>query len=477
MGLVHRGTAAAAGLVVLAALAPAVARAEEPTRIMLVGDSITAGYTGDWTWRYRLATHLDTVGAQVDFVGPYDALSPYRGGPYEYVDPDFDRDHAAVGGRRWASTLSAPDVGPSAVAELDPDVVVVMLGVNDLVFGGASGQDVADMATTWITDLQARDPDIDVVLGELTPIAWADVAPANLALARLPDSLSTDTSTVVLARTSQDYVVDQDTVDYVHADASGELTIAAAMSDALAELSIGAPAVRPLPVVPQGPRLAPELTAGWTGDDDQPAVHLDWVPHGADGEYVWVRSADQPGWARLPELFTGDGTDLDLDPALDHDVRLQPVRGIVPADDVRSNVVRVPALRPPEPPTSTPTPTPTDNPSPTPTVPTTEPPTTPPPTTAPPTTAPSRPDRVTRVRARVRDTGRVVVRWPAAEGATSYRLEARRSGTSRWLRFDASRRQRQVLGPLLPGRYVIRVVSLNSAGRRTGAAHRFRVPS
>lgn len=471
----QRGAAVAAGLAVVTALTPALARAEAPTRVLLVGDSITAGYTGDWTWRYRLARHLGAAGADVDFVGPYDALSPYHGGPDEYVDPAFDHDHGAVGGRRWASTLSAPDVGPAAVAALDPDVVVVMLGVNDLVFGGASGRDVADMASTWITDIQARDPDVDIVLGELTPIAWADVAPANQALAELPAALTTDRSTVALARTSQDYVVEQDTVDYVHADASGELKIAAAMSDALAELAVGARVVRPLPEVPQGPRLAPDLTAGWSGADAHPALHLEWVPHGADGEYVWVRSTGAPTWRRLPDLLTGDEADLDLDPTLDHELTLQPVRGIVPAaDDVRSNVVRVPALRPPvvpEQPTSSPVPspvpTPTASPSPTPTE------TTP---AATPTTV-SRPGRVTDVRTRVRATGRVVVRWTSADHATGYRLEARRAGTSRWLRFDTSRRRRQVLGPLLPGRYVVRVVALSSAGRTTGSVHRFRVPS
>src|SRR6185369_8676253 len=38
--------------------------------MMVVGDSITQGFEGDYTWRYRLASHLASTGGNTNFVGP-----------------------------------------------------------------------------------------------------------------------------------------------------------------------------------------------------------------------------------------------------------------------------------------------------------------------------------------------------------------------------------------------------------------------
>ena len=43
-------------------------------RILIVGDSMTQGSAGDWTWRYGLWKHLDDADVDVDFVGPNDDL-------------------------------------------------------------------------------------------------------------------------------------------------------------------------------------------------------------------------------------------------------------------------------------------------------------------------------------------------------------------------------------------------------------------
>lgn len=475
MGLLRRGAATTVAAILLCGAAVPGAQeagAEEsdgPTRVMLVGDSITAGYTGDWTWRYRLGMHLTAGSADVDFVGPHHGVSPYYGGPDEYVVPAFDRDHGAVEGRRWASLFGESEVGPQAVVAFDPDVVVVMLGVNDLVFGGADADGIADMATRYIRGLQEVLPDSDIVLAEMTPIAWADVRGANSALAELPARLSTASSRVVLARTSSEYVVEDDTVDYVHPTATGEVKIAAAVADALAQLGVGQPAVRPLPDVPRGPRLSPELSADWLVDGGSEGVQLDWVPHGADGQYVWVRSGANPSWRRLPDLYGGTSAVVTLDPAETHDVALQPVRGLAVAeDDVRSNVVSVPALRPPA------------ASSPTPSTPVTSPPAPVDSADAPvvdePVPATSPPNAVRRVRTRVRGSGRVLVRWERASGAVRYRLLARRAGTGRWLRFPPGTRRQRVLGPLMPGRYAVRVVAISPSGRTAGSIVRFRVP-
>ncbi len=55
-------------------LAAACRSADDPVRILLVGDSVTQGSAGDWTWRYRLAQHLVDADVPFDFVGPDDGL-------------------------------------------------------------------------------------------------------------------------------------------------------------------------------------------------------------------------------------------------------------------------------------------------------------------------------------------------------------------------------------------------------------------
>ncbi len=98
-----------AALVAAASTAPTipVAAADGPVRIMLVGDSITEGSSGDWTWRYRLAQSLEAAGVDYEFVGPRVTmlnLATDAHDSLEYADPSFDRHHFARWGR--ASTRS-----------------------------------------------------------------------------------------------------------------------------------------------------------------------------------------------------------------------------------------------------------------------------------------------------------------------------------------------------------------------------------
>lgn len=48
---------------------PLVRRAQ--AKLMIVGDSISQGMEGDWTWRYRLWEWLDSQHQDFEFVGPW----------------------------------------------------------------------------------------------------------------------------------------------------------------------------------------------------------------------------------------------------------------------------------------------------------------------------------------------------------------------------------------------------------------------
>ena len=89
------------GLVAAGVTVPSAAGAEDvdPVRILLVGDSVTQGSAGDWTWRYRLWKHFDAAGVAVDFVGPRNDL-------YDNVD------RCAWAPRRTSTPISTATTPP-----------------------------------------------------------------------------------------------------------------------------------------------------------------------------------------------------------------------------------------------------------------------------------------------------------------------------------------------------------------------------
>ena len=260
-----------------------VAEGATATRILLLGDSVTQGSAGDWTWRYRLWRHLRAVEEPADFVGPDRSLAGPSGA---YADRRFDRDHAAVWGA-WASA-GMERVG-ALVADHRPDVLVVMLGINDLLY------DAPAEAVLWCLEqivLRAResDPAVDVVLSEVTQTWFTDdgrPAQVNAGLDALSIRLSTTESRVVVADAASGYRR-KHTYDTSHPSAQGEVRIAAAVADALARLGIGTPYPRPLARVGNVPRQPVELRAR----AGERAVRLSWdPPPGATSFVLWRRVA------------------------------------------------------------------------------------------------------------------------------------------------------------------------------------------
>lgn len=335
--------AALAGVMILP-LASAPAAGDGVTTVLLVGDSVTQGSAGDWTWRYRLWKHFEASGTPVDFVGPRNDLwdrEQMRPGSQDYVDPAFDTDHAA----QWATAFVAQTYPISElVGTYHPDVVVESFGVNDFFGYWQPPAVVLAQAESFVAAARSADPDVDVVLSRL-PQTWLTGVPAlNDGLPELARSLDSPRSRVVVTATPE-VVEFTDTYDPAHLSATGEVKVAAAMADALAEIGVGRPYPRPLPQVPNGPRLPATLTVSAKGR----MADLSWTdPPGATGEYVWMRdaSAREP-WTRV----AGPVEDRDswrvkgLPKGHDHQFRLQATKGTAVAEDVFSNTVRV--RRPP----------------------------------------------------------------------------------------------------------------------------------
>lgn len=337
----------ALGLLPLALVAaPGPARADAPVRLLLYGDSLTQGSSGDWTWRYFLSRHLADLGVPADLVGPSSTLHRSPGaGPDEmtYADPRLDTDHAAV----WGQTLMSPAQSLASLATTYvPDVVVALLGVNDVV---AAGTAVETLMGEWRRQIAAaRDasPGVRVVLVQLPQTWYAGVPDYNTALVGLAAELDRPGSRVV-ATAAAGLSQGRDTYDNTHPTASGEVKIARSVEDALARVGVGVPAGM-VPVVANGPTSAPRLTAA----PGVGSVALAWsdVP-GVSAEWLEVRDVRAGArWSRYPYAFSAGTVSwrpTGLSDGHVYEFRLRPAKGTAIAEAVTSPVVTaVPGRRP-----------------------------------------------------------------------------------------------------------------------------------
>lgn len=227
-----------------------------PTRVLIVGDSVTQGADGDYTWRYFASQQL--ADRAFDFVGPHTgthAEAETWGGTY--ADPGFDQDHAA----RWGMAMwelawwpnSTPPVG-QLIADHAPDVVVVALGVNDLRTGSTPAELRANTIEV-VRQIRAADPTVDIVLGAV-PQTWvAGADEHNAALPGLTDELTTSES-LVTATVPAGWT-QADTTDNLHPNTSGQQKLATTFADALAPflplLPVETPAAPATPAAPVAP--------------------------------------------------------------------------------------------------------------------------------------------------------------------------------------------------------------------------------
>ncbi|OLT26797.1 GDSL family lipase [Nocardiopsis sp. CNR-923] len=260
----------------------------EPSRVMIAGDSMTQGANGDWTWRYRLWNHLAPHVEGLDFVGPYtapatrDMMFPVPtaedaatdapeepttpsatawpgadGDPatVEYRDPSFDQDHNALWGR---TLLDATGSIEEEVRAHQPDVLCVMIGVNDLLWP-VETEEMEQRLRDYVEAARRGNPNLRVVIGEALPIALAEtdegfalrVYAYNEVVRAVAADLTTDASPVVGVDIAGPLGWNPavDAYDGTHPNADGELKIAAAFADTLSRrFGMGPAYPRPLPL-------------------------------------------------------------------------------------------------------------------------------------------------------------------------------------------------------------------------------------
>ncbi|MFJ7156192.1 GDSL-type esterase/lipase family protein [Streptomyces sp. NPDC101118] len=226
-------------------------------RFMFVGDSMTIGRAGDYTWRYRMWQHLNA-----SFGGPYKIVGPRRevydtfaDAPvsHDYADPAFPdhaRRHLAGWGEGWQHM--APLIGET-VAVHKPDVLLVSLGLIDLGFYTASDE-TADNARRFVGEARDARPGIRMVFLPVIPNVRAEsdapfaaeCARFNELLAKAVADLDTPASPILLGARPKEYDIHYDTYDGTHPNESGEHRLAGEFADAMYQAwGIGAPYAMP----------------------------------------------------------------------------------------------------------------------------------------------------------------------------------------------------------------------------------------
>lgn len=153
---------------------------QDGLRVLIVGDSMTQGREGDFTWRYRIWEWFQKSGIKATFVGPYKGTVPRQEAkppqppplygeivqpvPYETsggysgsVDDAFlsNSNHFAVWGR-----AAAVDRGLiKGVLETHPaDLMLVMIGFNDLGWFYSDSQGTVDSLGAIVSNAREANP-------------------------------------------------------------------------------------------------------------------------------------------------------------------------------------------------------------------------------------------------------------------------------------------------------------------------------
>ncbi|WP_433387142.1 GDSL-type esterase/lipase family protein [Micromonospora sp. KLBMP9576] len=295
-------------------------------RIMVVGDSISQGLEGDYTWRYRLAQHLKAAGRDVTFVGPYrgttrlprsqpanypeQSAPPYFNGVYR-DGLTFDSDHFAQWGRQ---AHQAKDDIRDRVSQYQPDYLLVELGFNDLGWGVSNPDGlIADMRSL-IANARSNKHNIRILVSNVPQRTPLDVQPDlgtkisayNAKLGPALQALNTSVSPVRLVDFATSYDPYADAYDGLHPNPQGEHKIARAFANVLSsQFQVGATYS-----IPSGsiPALVPSVPSWMRATNTAAGIALEWQhSFGAGGYWLYQRDATAgEAFQRLPLQIPSD---------------------------------------------------------------------------------------------------------------------------------------------------------------------------
>jgi lysophospholipase L1-like esterase len=202
------------------------AAADQPLRILCIGDSITQGGRQgrpEYTYRLPLQRMLRALGKDVDFIGTRDA-----GVDNVQWPADFDPQHEGYYG---ATTQEIVRQAQPHLARLNPDVVLIHAGTNDLHRWNTNKAVGAPLASL-IESLRARNPRVAIYIADPHPDGWRGFL-LSRAVSSVVESLHTDESPVILVSAPIGWGV-ADTFDGAHPNERGQARWAARWLEAMA---------------------------------------------------------------------------------------------------------------------------------------------------------------------------------------------------------------------------------------------------
>lgn len=324
--------------------------AKSTLKVMVVGDSMTQGQQGDWTWRYRIWEWFRDQNVTVDFVGPYvgtqEPSPPKPPAPpplYETPDPPpqplrssggyaadvsahFDSDHFSVWGRAAAvDKYLIRDV----VAKHDADIMLIMLGFNDMGWFYSGPEGTLESMGTLVFNARAVNPNMKFALANVPQrrdLGREDL-PVNtdiynaLLEAAIP-RWATTRSPIELVRLRENYACELDACpagyDGLHPNALGDYQIAQAFSRTLVnKFGVGSSALT-LPA--RIPNRQVSVPASFKVVTSPGGILATWdAVYGAYGYDVRARIANVTGWSmgsvaanRYDASWTFDGFQYDI---------------------------------------------------------------------------------------------------------------------------------------------------------------------
>ncbi|WP_406835209.1 GDSL-type esterase/lipase family protein [Streptomyces sp. AHU1] len=303
-----------------------------PLKVMVVGDSMSEGMEGDWTWRYRLWQWFKDQHVPVDFVGPYRgtkqpdptgppapprlqneppenpsvANPPVSGAYHQDIAPGFDSDHFAVWGRQAAQDKDL--IGPM-VAQYEPDLILFGLGFNDMGWFVSDAKGTLDSMKALVDRARAAKPDVKMAVANVPHRLFIDgrqdlVDKTNQYNALLKDAVptwSTSNSPVELVDWERAYGCRTTGCpagyDGLHPNLTGEYQIAYAYARTLnEEFGIGQSTPDHIPAFPARP-ISP--VSGLKAESVPSGIKVTWNPvFGARGYEVLYRVVGASDWNR-----------------------------------------------------------------------------------------------------------------------------------------------------------------------------------
>jgi hypothetical protein len=210
----------------------------QAVKIMPVGDSLTSGHKHYVSYRYDLWFDLIDAGFDVDFVG---YLKNTADGPnldwYPEYLTTFDRDHEG----HWGfQTDEMVRIAKNSSIKHQPDIVLLLAGVNDIYNLGASGVSNARFGLRDIIEgIRSSVPGVTILLGLKSPVNHQNsefIDPLNDAIATVASDLDTNESPVILVDHYTGFDIGSMTMDGIHHNLVGEAWIAENWFEVLANI-------------------------------------------------------------------------------------------------------------------------------------------------------------------------------------------------------------------------------------------------